>query len=221
MKDSANDTPRAIAELIAQLGRITQGEASAENPAPLTPAHPMSAPLTPAQWTVLRFFARANRFSRTVSAFAEYHATTRGTASQTIKSLVATGYLVRTRSVEDGRSARLDLTDTARACLGSDPLLALSRAAGDLSPQSRRGLAASLRQMLGDIAREKCRRPFGLCSACDHLLKGETCCAGEEQSYTCNLRNEVLDKAELGLICFDFVAGKGPSAPLPLSGLSS
>jgi hypothetical protein len=30
----------------------------------------------------LRFFARANSFSRTPSAFAEFQATTRGTASQ-------------------------------------------------------------------------------------------------------------------------------------------
>src|ERR1700730_8622173 len=35
------------------------------------------------------FFARANSFSRTPSAFAEFQATTRGTASQAIKALEA------------------------------------------------------------------------------------------------------------------------------------
>src|SRR6516225_1312032 len=50
----------------------------------------------------LRFFARANSFSRTPSAFAEFQATTRGTASQSIKALEAGGYLVRQRSQADG-----------------------------------------------------------------------------------------------------------------------
>ena len=93
---------RAVAELIVHLGRITHGNGFVVG-------------LTPLQWTALRYFARANRFSPTPSAFAEFHGTTRGTASQTTKSLVAQGYLVRTRSEADGRSARLDLTDKARA----------------------------------------------------------------------------------------------------------
>ena len=40
-----------------------------------------------AQLMALRFFARANSFSRTPSAFAEFQATTRGTALQAIKAL--------------------------------------------------------------------------------------------------------------------------------------
>ena len=52
---------RATAELIVHLGRIAQGDG-------------FVAGLTPAQWTALRYFASANRFSRTPSAFAEFHA---------------------------------------------------------------------------------------------------------------------------------------------------
>ena len=84
---------RVIAELVLRLGRIASGEGLVEG-------------LTPAQWTVLRYFARANRFSRTPSAFAAFHGTTRGTASQTIKNLEIQGYLTRIRSQADGRSAR-------------------------------------------------------------------------------------------------------------------
>jgi len=65
---------RVIAELILHLGRIAARESLVEG-------------LTPGQWAVVRYFARANRFSRTPSAFAAFHGTTRGTASQTIKSL--------------------------------------------------------------------------------------------------------------------------------------
>src|SRR5258708_19226642 len=67
--------------------------------------------LSPAQWMALRFFARANSFSRTPSAFAEFQATTRGTASQAIKALEAGGDLVRQRSEADWPSGSPPLTN--------------------------------------------------------------------------------------------------------------
>ena len=76
---------RTVAELVVQLGCLARGDG-------------FVADLTLAQWTALRYFSRVNRFSRTVSAFAEFHGTTRGTASQTIKSLVQNDYLTRKRS---------------------------------------------------------------------------------------------------------------------------
>jgi len=48
---------------------------------------------TATQWTAMVFFGRANRFSRTVSSFAEFHAMTSGAASQTIRRLVDRGFL--------------------------------------------------------------------------------------------------------------------------------
>jgi DNA-binding MarR family transcriptional regulator len=75
----------------------------------------------------LRFFARANWFSRTPSAFAEFQATTRGTATQTIKALEAGGYLVRQRLESDGRSVSLQLTDKGREALARDPFEVLAR----------------------------------------------------------------------------------------------
>ena len=114
---------RIIAELVLHLGCIASGDGLLEG-------------LTPGQWTALRYFARANRFSRTPSAFAAFQGTTRGTASQAIKSLVAQGYLRQTRSETDGRSVRLDLTDKARAMIDNGPLEALVRAADALPPAS-------------------------------------------------------------------------------------
>ena len=99
---------RAAADLVLRLSRAALGEGFVEA-------------LTSAQWMALRYFSRANRFSRTVSAFAEFHATTRGTASQTVKGLIEQGYLARIPSETDGRSARVDLTDNAKAILARDP----------------------------------------------------------------------------------------------------
>jgi DNA-binding MarR family transcriptional regulator len=69
---------RETAELLLMVGRLVQFEG-------------YDGGLSPAQWMALRFFARANSFSRTPSAFAEFQATTRGTASQAIKALEAGG----------------------------------------------------------------------------------------------------------------------------------
>src|SRR6516165_6731346 len=83
--DEAIMSARETAELLLLLGRLVQTEG-------------YDGQLSPAQWMALRFFARANSFSRTPSAFAEFQATTRGTASQAIKALEAGGYLLRQRS---------------------------------------------------------------------------------------------------------------------------
>ena len=186
---------RTVAELVAQLGRIAYGEGFAEG-------------LTPAQWTALRYFSRANRFSQTVSAFAEFHATTRGTASQTVKGLVAQGYVTRTRSEADGRSASLELTDKARVILTDDPFEALVRAAGALPPGARGQFARGLERMLGHLAQGRGKRPFGTCLSCEHLVRDEGYREGKP-AYQCGFFRAPLDEAELDQICINFAPGQG------------
>ena len=98
--------PATLAELLVHVGRSARGEEGGP------------ARLTAAQWTALRFFARANRASRTPSAFASFQATTRGTASQTIKTLEARGLLARRRCEHDGRSVRFEVTEAGQDMLG-------------------------------------------------------------------------------------------------------
>ena len=106
---------RETAELLLQVGRLVQAEG-------------YDGELSPAQWMALRFFARANPFSRTPSAFAEFRATTRGTATQAIKALEAGGYLVRQPFKMDGRSVSLRLTSKGKKALARDPFEVLVRA---------------------------------------------------------------------------------------------
>src|SRR5712675_832473 len=110
---------RETAELLVQVGRLVQAEG-------------YDGELSPAQWMALRFFARANQFSRNPSAFAEFQATTHGTATQTIKALEAGGYLVRRRSAADGRSVSLRLTDKGNEAVARDPFEVLVRAMNSL-----------------------------------------------------------------------------------------
>ncbi len=191
MTSEVEISERAVAELVAQLARIAYGEGFREG-------------LTPAQWTALHFFSRANRFSRTVSAFAEFHGTTRGTASQTVKSLVAQGHLLRLRSEADGRSARLELTDKSRELLRHDPFNALMQAAGSLSPSARRTTARSLQHMLGVVACSRGRTEFGICMSCRHL---GGCCLAGKPAYHCGLVKEPLAEAEIEELCVNFEPG--------------
>ncbi len=185
---------RAIAELILHLGRIASGEGLVEG-------------LTPVQWTALRYFARANRFSRTPSAFAAFHGTTRGTASQTIKNLETQGYLTRLRSEADRRSARLDLTDKARAILLKDLFAALVRAADALPPGVRGHFANALQRMLGQVAWERGKPLFGTCASCKHLA-GDGHSREGQAPYACGFASEPLLLEELDGVCINFVPGK-------------
>jgi len=152
--------------------------------------------LTPAQWAGLCCFARANRSSRTVSGLADFHAITRGTASQTVNTLVKKGYLVRDRSPLDGRSLRSDLTDRACAALENDPLRDVAQALGRLPADTLRALAGALTRTLEDLTRVQGRREFGPCTLCDHLERGEIA-----EHRRCRHYDQVLDAAELELLC--------------------
>jgi DNA-binding MarR family transcriptional regulator len=185
---------RTIAELVFHLGRMASGDRLDEK-------------LTTAQWAVLRYFALANRFSRTPSAFAAFHATTRGTASQTIKSLEKKGYLTRMRSDSDRRSIQLVLTEKARDILANDPFESLVRAADSL-PQNMQGhFANALQRMLGNVAGERGKLTFGSCTSCQHL-EGDGCNRDEQTTYACGFASEPLLLEELDEICFNFVLGK-------------
>lgn len=175
-----------VAELIIQLGRAAYADCAAGG-------------LTQAQWMALRYFSRANRFSRTVTGYAEFHATTRGTASQTVKSLVSRGLLSRTRSTRDGRSSRFDLTPMARDKLADDPLEQVTRAAAALPPGRLAATVESLRGILRRLAEDRGRPAAGACALCGHLGgDGDT-------GYECRLMRESLAQPELQEICVRFV----------------
>jgi DNA-binding MarR family transcriptional regulator len=198
---------RIISETIFYLGRIASGDG-------------LVAGLTSGQWTVLRYFARANRFSRTPSAFAAFHGTTRGTASQVIKSLVAQSHLKQTRSKADGRSVRLDLTHRARAIIAKDPLEALVRAADALPPGVRSHFANTIQRMQCNVASETGKPIFGTCERCEHL-EGDGCYKQGGGEYACGFVNEPLSEDELEELCIHFTPGRPAPPRTPTIGAAS
>lgn len=181
--------------MLLHLGRRAHGEKRA-------------AGLTPAQWTALRYFGGANRVSRTASAFASFHYTTRGTASQTIKSLIAGGYLTRTRSERDGRSARLDPTPKGRAVLGEDPFQALVAAIERLPPGAAAGFGKVLERLAIELSWVRAGPNFGGCEQCRHLAR-DIAGGGETGPYYCLSAGEALGAEEFGLLCVVFEPAAG------------
>ncbi|MGI9505229.1 MAG: MarR family transcriptional regulator, partial [Geminicoccaceae bacterium] len=90
MVDDAIDA----ANLLERIGRLIRTEEQVGD-------------LYPAQWSALRYLKRANRFSRTPMALAEYLGTTRGTISQTLIALERKGLITRQPSARDKRSVNI------------------------------------------------------------------------------------------------------------------
>jgi DNA-binding MarR family transcriptional regulator len=155
MIDEPN-TPDRIAELLVHVGRAAQSEDARSE-------------LTAAQWTCLRFFARANGSTRTPSAFASFQATTRGTASQIIKSLERRGLIARTRAERDRRSVCFDLTAEGRRMLAQDPLRDLVGLIDGLADAERARFLTTLSRLASAFAVRRDVPSFGTCRDCSHF----------------------------------------------------
>jgi DNA-binding MarR family transcriptional regulator len=155
-------TPDRIAELLVHVGRTARSEDAGSD-------------LTAAQWTCLRFFARANGSTRTPSGFASFQATTRGTASQIIKTLERRGLIVRTPSERDRRSVCFDLTDEGTAMLARDPLRHLIGVIEALATTERDDFLATLSRLSSALALRRDMPAFGTCRDCSHFgTSGDT-----------------------------------------------
>jgi DNA-binding MarR family transcriptional regulator len=186
MTDPASD---GIAELLVHIGRAARGD------------DPTSR-LTVAQWTCLRFFARANAGTRTPSAFASFQATTRGTASQIIKTLERRGLLGRQRSATDGRSVCLDLTEQGRSMLADDPLRDLITALRALGAAERDALRISLSRLANAIAEVRGAPGFGTCRDCRHFTPSGR--AGQ-----CACLSMQITPEQIGSLCNSYTGAAG------------
>lgn len=184
---------RKAAELLLQVGRLVQAEG-------------YNGELSPAQWMALRYFARANPFSRNPSAFAEFQATTRGTATQTIKSLEAGGYLVRQRSKADGRSVSLRLTSKGKKALTRDPFEVLVHAVDALDAKEQTAMHHALHQVLTTVAASGAHRCFGICQDCSYF-GGEVWCnltTARPSAPECALLGVPIQPEDAVLLCVHF-----------------
>lgn len=188
------NSPAAIeaAHLIDRLDRLSRsGEAAGD--------------LNPAQWEALRFVARANRFSRTPAALAEYLGSTRGTISQTLIALEQKGHVTREPSPRDRRSIILELTPAGAQTLKHDPILTLAADIEVAAPDQIEAVVEVLRRTLHAVITRNGGRAFGACYTCRHFQQGSG--PGRSTPHHCALLDEPLSETDSRAICVEQEAG--------------
>ena len=184
---------RETAELLLQVGRLVQAEG-------------YDGELSPAQWMALRYFARANQFSRNPSAFAEFQATTRGTASQNHQG-TRDRWLLGPTAIEGGRANRHSATDEqGKKALARDPFEVLVRAVDSLDAKRQTAMRRALHQVLTTVAVSGAHRRFGVCQDCAHF--GREICGNLPSTgllaAKCLLLGVPIQSEDAGLLCVHF-----------------
>ena len=152
-----------IREMLNRIARLDAAEAWAGD-------------LNPSQRSALKYLSRANRFSRSPSHIAEYLGTTRGTISQTLKSLKGKGYVSETRATTDKRAITYELTTKGHAAATQGNGLADEIL--NLDASESMALETALAGVLRGILDKNNGRPFGVCHTCKHFspkVKGGFC----------------------------------------------
>lgn len=176
------------AHLIDRLDRLTRSGASVGG-------------LNPAQWEALRYLARANRFSRTPAALADYLGSTRGTVSQTLIALEQKGFVGRMQSTRDKRSIDLELTSQAEAALRDDPLNALARDLAASAGADVDGIVTTLRAALHRAVARNDGKAFGACHTCRHFQRDIG--TASRAPHRCGLLDEPLSESDCHAICVE------------------
>lgn len=189
MRLSESEAARRIAALTERIGRLVDADAHGSG-------------LLPVHWEALRYLDRANRFSRTPAALTAYLGSTKGTVSQTLKTLEHKGLVRGTVDPDDRRRRRLALTTKGTRTLDDDPLDKLASAVRGLSASARSSLVEGLEQLLVERLTAEGRRPFGHCRDCVHFAATHP----RGRPHFCRLLNERLSVADSGAICHEQVA---------------
>ena len=174
-----------VAELVDRLSRIAHTLQFADG-------------LNPAQWAALRYIARANRYSLTPGALAEFLGTTKGTASQTLIALESKKLIRRTRTAKDRRSVTVELTEEGQATLARDPVRHFVTASATFSASDQRAIAEGMDMLLGSLQQNHGRTMFGYCDRCAHLAPVQ------DSGYACGMTGDVLANGELTQLCVNF-----------------
>lgn len=172
--------------LLERIGRVLQNDGHSEG-------------LKPTQWEALRYFARANRFSRSPSALTAYLGMTKGTVSQTMSALEKKGLIDKTTGKADRRHIQIEVTAKGEKLLKRDPLENLSASLSKLPASQRQELKDDLGDFLRATLRQRKGRPFGACRSCRYFQKN----APGGAPHKCGLLLEPLSTTDSEMICVE------------------
>lgn len=180
-----NIAPPRIRDLIDRLARLSAAE-------------DWNDALNPAQRSALTYLAQANRFSRAPSHVAGFLCTTRGTASQTLKSLERKGLIASIPSAADRRSLSYELTAEGTATLST--ARGLDAAVATLERNEAKTLEEGLESLLEALLAQRGYRSFGICKTCRHHEKTML-------GPRCALLGVALRKDDIDALCHEHSSG--------------
>lgn len=175
--------------LLERIGRVLQNDGHSEG-------------LKPTQWEALRYFARANRFSRSPSGLTAYLGMTKGTVSQTVSALERKGLIEKATGDADRRQIRIEVTAKGKKLLNRDPLEAMGALLSRLPARQRQALKDDLGDFLRATLRQRDGRPFGACKTCRYFQKN----AAGGAPHKCGLLEEPLSSTDKEMICVEHEA---------------
>lgn len=178
-----------VSQLIERIGRFQRAADHAHD-------------LNPAQWEVLRYLSRANRYSNTASSVTAYLGSTKGTVSQTLNALERKGLIARTKDKVSARVVRLSLTDKGEAVLGDDPMNSLRSLIDGLPSYKARPVQEGLANILDALVEEKGASFFGVCENCRYARRTRY---GAEEPYICDVFAEAVPDEESKKLCAAFL----------------
>ena len=155
--------------------------------------------LQPIQLSILRYLTRANRYSNTPLAVADYLGLTRGTVSQSIIVLESKKLIKKTPDKIDGRVVHLHPTRAGhRLVEQAAPDKAIARALKRLPEEEQNGLLVPLQQLLGSMQKDNNMKAFGECRNCRYNSQRG------RGIYFCELTQENLSPADIELLCREY-----------------
>jgi DNA-binding MarR family transcriptional regulator len=187
--DDDDDVPSAAASLnkLERLARLMRQAGHSQG-------------LNPVQWEALRYLSRCNALSHSPSALARYLGSTKGTVSQTVKSLVTKGLVFKQSSGQDHRGVALKLTDAGRALLIHDATQVLKADIAELADKTRKRFDRALDALLQQERLRQREPSFGSCGDCKFYREASSGLAAH-----CMKVNATVSAEEKTLICLEHV----------------
>ena len=157
--------------------------------------------MQPVHLQALVYLSKANRYSNTPQALADYLGLTKGTVSQTLLLLDRRGLIERFEDDIDRRVVRLRLSSQGEQLLAeSQPMLAWQNATRNISPNRIRNATSALREALATLQEDNEGRHFGVCSSCG------SCQKLSQRIYRCGKMGDRLSGPETRKLCWIYSA---------------
>jgi len=183
--------PLVLLEMIERLGNLMRAEFRRIG---------ADEQLQPVHIHALLYLYKANRYSNTPQALANYLGITKGTASQSLMLLDRRGLIERYEDDVDRRVVRLRLSNAGEQFLyEAQPAQQWQQATRNISPNRVRNAVSALREALMTLQEDNEGTQFGTCPGCEHFERLSA------RASRCGLMGDRLSGPDTRRICWLYV----------------